>query len=148
MIRVLVADDHPAMRKSLRALIEGADDLELAAEAVRAADAVRLVAEEHPDLVVIALSRGGLEAVREIAELGGRTRIVALTMSQARDSRGIAIEAGAHGLLAKTDVDRDLLPIVRAVAAGERRYPARHRVGDRPTDRRGASPTDTRRQSP
>jgi DNA-binding NarL/FixJ family response regulator len=120
-IRVLVADDHPLFRQGLRAIVDGAPDLEVAAEAATGHEAVALVQEFEPDVVLMDLHMpelGGLEATRRIVELGG-ARVLVLTMIEQDAAVLASLRAGARGYLLKGADREEVLRAVRTVAAGE-----------------------------
>lgn len=83
-IRVLVADDYPAVRSALASLVESTEGLELAGCAADADEAIEIAAREQPDVALVDLrmpAGGGPAAARGIAERSPRTRIIALTAS-------------------------------------------------------------------
>ncbi|MBK0420992.1 response regulator transcription factor [Leucobacter sp. CSA2] len=128
MIRILLADDHPVVRAGIRALLEGAEDLEVIGEAATAADAVALAASLNPDVVLMDLQFGasasdvaatGAEATRRIrAELPAPAVLVLTNYDTDGDILG-AVEAGASGYLLKDSPPADLIAAIRAAAAGE-----------------------------
>ena len=82
MTTVLIADDHSLQRLGFRMLLESQDDMTVAGEAAGGAEAVRLAAGLHPDVVLMDVRMPGLdgiEATRRIAGAGGRTRVLILT---------------------------------------------------------------------
>lgn len=122
MTRVLLVDDHHVVRAGLRALLEDEDDLEVVGEAATAADAIRRVGLDQPDVVVldVRLPDGdGVEACRTIRGRFPAVRVLILT-SFADDHTLIeAVEAGASGFeLKRVDVS-DLVGDIRRVASGE-----------------------------
>ena len=128
MLRVVIVDDHPAMRSGLRALVEAEADLVVAAEVSDGASAVRSVIEERPDVVLFDLSMSGvasIDVVRVIAGMPEGPGVVALSMERGGESLAVATAAGARGFVVKTDADRELVAAIRAVAAGESHYPGR-----------------------
>ncbi len=122
MIRVMLADDHAIVRQGLERLFETVDDIEVIASATNGREAVALVAELHPDVVLMDLSMpemDGVEATRHIVGAGGATRVVVLT-SFGDESRILdALNAGAHGYLLKHVAPDDLLNAVRAAHSGD-----------------------------
>lgn len=122
MIRVVVADDHAVVRSGLDQLLATADDIELVGAAADGEDAVRLVTELDPDVVLMDLSMpvvDGVEATRRLTAAGGRARVVVLT--SLADDRSIreALRAGAIGYVLKHADADDLLGAVRSAAAGD-----------------------------
>lgn len=122
MIRVMLADDHAIVRQGLERLFETVDDIEVVASATNGREAVAMVAEFEPDVILMDLSMpemDGVEATRHIVAAGGPTRVVVLT-SFGDESRILdALNAGAHGYLLKHVEPDDLLNAVRAAKAGD-----------------------------
>jgi DNA-binding NarL/FixJ family response regulator len=120
-LRIVLADDHPMFREGLRFTLSREPDVEVVAEAATGTDAIRLVEELDPDVVVMDLAMpelGGLAATRRLTELGARARVLVLTMSEDDDSVLAALRSGAGGYLLKgADADQ-VLSAVRAVARG------------------------------
>jgi DNA-binding NarL/FixJ family response regulator len=122
MIRVVVADDHAVVRGGLDQLLATAGDIELVGSAANGDEAVRMVAELRPDVVLMDLSMpvlDGVEATRRIAASGSGARVVVLTSFA--DDRHIAdaLHAGAIGYMLKHAEPDALLDAVRAAAAGD-----------------------------
>lgn len=121
VIRILLADDHAVVREGLRALLEQQPDLRIVAEASDGPGALRLVASEMPDVIVLDMKMPGASAVETIAaikQLRPRTQVLVFTSyaedSQVRD----ALTAGATGYLLKDALSEDLIRAVREVYAG------------------------------
>jgi DNA-binding NarL/FixJ family response regulator len=125
-IRVLVADDHPAVRTGLAAVIAQEGDLELVAEAENGARAVALFREHRPDVVLMDLRMpvmDGVEAIRTIAAEFPAAGILALTTYEGDADIRRALEAGARGYLLKDMLLTEIITAVRAVHRGERVIP-------------------------
>ena len=119
MIRVLVVDDQRLVREGLTALLELADDLALVGVAEDGAQAVDLVAERQPDVVLMDLrmpGMDGVEATRRIRRDHPDVEVVVLTTHADDDSVLAALRAGARGYLTK---DAGMAEIARAVAAAD-----------------------------
>ncbi|HEX2298577.1 MAG TPA: response regulator transcription factor [Blastococcus sp.] len=117
MIRVLVVDDQRLVREGLTALLELVDDLQLVALAADGNQAIALVAEHRPDVVLMDLRMPGLdgiEATRRIRRQHPDVEVVVLTTHADDDSVLAALRAGARGYLTK---DAGVAEIARAVAA-------------------------------
>lgn len=122
MIRVVVADDHPIVRSGIVGLLRGASDIEVVGEARDGAEAVRLVAELAPELVLMDLRMpvlDGVAATAQIMEAHPGSRVLILTTYESDELILGAIEAGAGGYLLKAAPQEEILAGVRAVAAGE-----------------------------
>ncbi|GAA4381826.1 response regulator [Agromyces bauzanensis] len=123
MIRLLLSDDHPVVRAGIRALLESESDLEVAAEAATAEDAVRLAETSGVDLVLMDLqfpgALQGAEATRRIRSHDGAPRVLVLTNYDTDADILGAIEAGASGYLLKDAPPAELVAAVHAAAVGE-----------------------------
>jgi DNA-binding NarL/FixJ family response regulator len=114
-IRVLIVDDHPVVRRGLRALLEVQDGIEVAGEAGDGAAALALDAEHAPDVILLDLKLPGPDGIAVLGELrtrGSTARVLVLTSATDPGSASVAVRSGAAGVLYK-DVDPDAL--VRAI---------------------------------
>ena len=121
-IRVVLADDHSLMRRSLRMLLDGEDGVEVIAEANDLAGATRHVLDHEPHVLVLDLSMPGgssSEAISRLRERTPDTNIVVMTMEENPVFAQRAFAAGAVGFVAKDLADRELTQAVRAAAHGE-----------------------------
>jgi DNA-binding NarL/FixJ family response regulator len=120
-VRVLLVDDHDLFRTGLRTLLEE-QGVEIVGEAANGDDAVMLVEEHAPDVVLMDLEmpgKGGIEATREIAAVAPLTRVVVLTISDQDADVMDAVVAGACGYLLKDATIQDLLRGIVAANRGE-----------------------------
>ena len=114
-ISVLIVDDHPVVRRGLRALLEVQDGIEVAGEAGDGATALALDAEHAPDVILLDLKLPGIDGIAVLGELRTRNdpaRVLVLTSATEPASASLAVRSGAAGMLYK-DVDPDAL--VRAI---------------------------------
>jgi DNA-binding NarL/FixJ family response regulator len=122
-IRVLIADDHPLYRAGVRdRLIESDSGIQVVGEAADGQQAVELVQQLHPDVVVmdIAMPRlNGIEATRQIKERWPDVTILILTVYDDEQYIFALLEAGAAGYLLKTVDVAELARAVRQVHEGE-----------------------------
>ncbi|MFF2187410.1 response regulator [Streptomyces sp. NPDC058155] len=122
MTTVLIADDQPLQRMGFRMLLESQDDMTLVGEAGGGAEAVRLIAQLHPDVVLMDVRMPGLdgiEATRRIVAAGSRTRVLILTTFDLDEYAYAGLRAGASGFLVKDALPEELLSGIRAVASGD-----------------------------
>jgi len=122
-IRVLIADDHPVVRRGLRQLLESDDRFEVVAEAGDVESARRYVLGHKPAVLVLDLNMPGepsLEAIPKLREEFPETQIVVLTMQNEPAYARAALGAGALGYVVKEAADAELVEAVKAAAEGER----------------------------
>ena len=123
MIRVVLADDQELVRAGFRVLIESAPDVEVVGEASDGEGAVRAVAQEHPDVVLMDVrmpGMNGIEATKRIRELeGSEPRVLILTTFDLDEYVHQALRAGASGFLLKDSSPKDLLDAIRIINAGD-----------------------------
>ncbi|GAA3478247.1 response regulator transcription factor [Streptomyces yanii] len=121
-VRVVLVDDQPLVRAGLRVLIADSPDLEILGEAGTGAEAVQLVQDVRPDVVVMDIrmpGMDGIEATRLITAGPNTARVLVLTTFDDDEYVYGALRAGASGFLVKDmDLD-DILTAIRVVAVGE-----------------------------
>lgn len=121
-IHILIVDDHAIVREGLEAILEAQPDMELVGTAKDGEEAISLVADTCPDVILMDLvmpRMDGLAAIRKIKKDNCKARILVLT-SFADDERVFpAIKAGALGYFLKDTMRNDLLQAIRNVAQGE-----------------------------
>lgn len=121
-VRVVLADDQPLVRSGLRVIMADHPDLEVVGEAANGAEAVRLVRDVSPDVVVMDIrmpDMDGIEATRLITAGQATTRVLVLTTFDEDDHVYGALRAGASGFVVKDMALDDILAAVRVVAAGD-----------------------------
>ncbi|GHI84996.1 response regulator [Streptomyces xanthophaeus] len=121
-VRVVLADDQPLVRSGLRVLMADHPDLEVVGEAGTGAEAVQLVRDVSPDVVVMDIrmpGMDGIEATRLIMSGPATTRVLVLTTFDEDDYVYGALRAGASGFMVKDMALDDILAAVRVVAAGD-----------------------------
>ncbi len=124
MIRVVIADDQAMVRAGLRALLAAEHDIEIAGEASDGSQAVEVVLETRPDVVLMDVRMpgvDGLEATRRLAEHPslGDVKVLVLTTFELDEYVFEALRAGAGGFLLKDEEPAELVRAVRVVASGE-----------------------------
>jgi len=121
-IRVLIADDHPVVRKGLRMAIEEDSGLSVVAEAPDGEAALVHIDELRPDVAVLDIDMprlDGLGVAREIARRGLRAEMIFLTMHVQEDLLQAALDLGARGYILKDSALLEIAAAVRTVAAGQ-----------------------------
>ncbi len=121
-IRLLIADDHAVLREGMRNLLEREKDFEIVGEAADGEEAVRMVSELKPDVVIMDIvmpKLSGIEATRLIKQASPSSAVLILTAySDIRYILGL-LEAGACGYLLKSARGSELVGAIRAVRSGE-----------------------------
>ena len=123
---VILVDDHSIMRDLLRDALENTGEFRVVAQAADGQEALRMVQEVAPDVIVMDVIMpvmDGIDACREITELLPDTKVLMLTASNEQDAIVRAIAAGATGYLQKYSGKEQLLTTLREVAEGEFRIP-------------------------
>ena len=122
-MRILLADDHGIVRRGLKSLLESQPGLSVIGEAADGLEALRLCSELSPDLLIIDISMplmNGIEVASRAHKLEAAPGVIILSMHADESYIMRALAAGARGYLVKDATDEDLIPAVRAVAAGKR----------------------------
>jgi DNA-binding NarL/FixJ family response regulator len=120
-IRVVIADDQALVRSGFRLIIEGRPDLEVVGEAEDGSQAVALVEELEPDVILLDIrmpNLDGIEATKQIVASGSRTRVLVLTTFDLDEYVYGAVRAGASGFLLKDVHPGELVDAIRVVANG------------------------------
>ena len=120
-LQVAIVDDHPLFREGVAHILNQQPDLDVVAQGESASDALRIAAQHLPDVMLLDVSMpgSGLVAVREIALAYPVIRVVMLTVSEHEDDVTAALRAGARAYVLKGVAARELIRIVRSVAAGD-----------------------------
>jgi DNA-binding NarL/FixJ family response regulator len=121
-IRVILADDQPLVRAGLRRMIDQAPGIDVAGEAGTGAEAVQLVRDTGPDVVVMDVrmpGMDGIEATQLITARDTRARVLVLTTFDDDDYVYGALRAGASGFLVKDMALEHILTAIRVVAGGD-----------------------------
>lgn len=126
-IRVIIADDHPLWRETLRGLLEHGGSASVVAEAGTGNEALRAAKTVPSDVVLMDIDmpeRDGIDAARAITELDDGPRVLMLSSIKERDEVAASVRAGACGYLLKTARRDEVMDAVRRVHAGELAFPA------------------------
>jgi DNA-binding NarL/FixJ family response regulator len=120
-LRVLLADDHPVVRRGIAALLSTLEGVELVGEASTGAEAIREAVLVRPSVVVMDVrmpDMDGVEATRRLAAAAPECAVLMLTMFDDDETVFAAMRAGARGYLLKGAAQEDILQAIRSVAAG------------------------------
>jgi len=120
--RFIIVDDHTIVRKGLRTLLSQNPNFEIIGEGADGLEAIRLVEQLKPDLLIIDLSMpkmDGTMAIKEIKKQKPKTKILVLTMYNTEDNILAALRGGADGYLLKEDSHAELLNAIDSVLAGK-----------------------------
>ena len=121
-IRVLLADDHALVRAGIRALIDVMEGVEVVAEAGDGEEALRLIREHQPDVVLLDITmpqRSGFDVLEEARRDFPGVKIVILTVHDAGEYAIRALRAGASGFLTKSAASAELKQAIEMVVRGE-----------------------------
>jgi two-component system nitrate/nitrite response regulator NarL len=120
-INIVVIDDHPLLREGVSSTLQAVNEFEVVGEGENYADALRLVHEAMPDIILLDISMpgGGVEAARDIHDALPAIKIIMLTASEDEKDVMSALQAGANAYILKGIGGRDLVDIVNKVSSGE-----------------------------
>lgn len=122
MIAVIVVDDHPVVRAGLLAALDSASDIEVVGQAATGAEALRVVAQQQPDVVVLDVNLpdvSGVEVARQLRQREIPTQILVLSAHDDHETVMGLLECGAAGYVLKDEALETLASAVRAAARGE-----------------------------
>src|SRR3954467_14607730 len=120
-IDVMLVDDHAVVRMGFRLLVDGAPDMRVVAEAASGEDAVRVIEDAQPDVVVMDLSMpgiGGLEAGGRLLAKAPEARVLVLSAHEDAMHARRVLKAGAAGYLTKRSAAEALIQAIREVSQG------------------------------
>lgn len=121
-MRVLLADDHSIVRRGMRSLLETEPSIEVVAEAADGLEALRLTEEHKPDVLILDIAMpklNGIEVAARSQKMQPAPLAIMLSMHVDESYVMRSLYAGARAYLLKDATDEDLLPAIRAVAAGK-----------------------------
>jgi DNA-binding NarL/FixJ family response regulator len=121
-ISVVLVDDQPLLRLGFRMVLDAQQDIRVVAEAGDGEEALTVVAQHQPDVVLMDVRMpllDGVEATRRIVASGSRSRVLILTTFDLDEYAFAGLRAGASGFLLKNVPPADLLTAIRAVATGD-----------------------------
>ena len=120
-IRVVLADDHVFVRDGIKSLLENEANIEVVGEAIDGADALEVVAENKPDLLIVDIrmpNLTGIEVVEKLRSENNEVKIIMLSMHESEEYVLKSIKAGADGYLLKGSSKEEFLKALHTVAAG------------------------------
>ena len=121
-VRIVIADDHPIFRDGLKRLLEAEPTFKVIGEACDGVEAVALVRQLRPEILLLDLAmprRPGLEALRELNSQTISARVILLTAAAEKEQIVEALQLGARGVVLKDSATQILLKSIRAVMNGE-----------------------------
>jgi len=121
MVRILLADDHPIVREGLRTLLETQPDFEVIAECANGEEAVHMVTQLHPDVLLLDLEMpvmDGVETIRRLSQQPNMPRIIVFTAFDDDERIIHAIQAGANGYLLKDAPREEIFKAIHVAMSG------------------------------
>jgi DNA-binding NarL/FixJ family response regulator len=121
-VRILIADDHPIVRTGLRHIIESAPDLKVIAEASDGMEALEMINQLNPQIVMLDIDMpkmDGFRVARAIREQSLEVEIIFLTVHREESIMNKALDAGAKGYVLKDTATTDIVAGIRSVVAGQ-----------------------------
>lgn len=128
MLRILLADDHDLTRAGVRYLLEKREGWTVCGEASNGRMAVEMAEKLRPDFAVLDMSMpelNGLEATRQILKNQPQTKILIYTMHETEKIIVDVLDAGAHGVVLKSDAGDNMVAAVESIARGRKFFTSR-----------------------
>jgi DNA-binding NarL/FixJ family response regulator len=121
-VRILIVDDHPLVRLSLREVIQRESDLVVCAEAEDREQALAAVATSNPHLAIVDLTlktSDGMELIKDLRDRYPKVQILVLSMHDEALHAERAVRAGARGYITKTEAATKIMVAIRQILSGE-----------------------------
>src|SRR5262245_48460608 len=121
-LKILIADDHPIVRRGLCDVVQTDAELRLVGQAGNGEEALKLIDELRPDIAILDVHMpklSGLQAARKLMEKKSGVKLVLLTMHEDEQLLNEALNLGIHAYVLKENAVEDLLSAVRSVASGK-----------------------------
>lgn len=121
-LTVLIVDDHSVVRTGIKHILEEEEDLQIVGEAKDGWEAIQVVPQLNPDVILMDITMpglGGLEATRRIRSFMPQVKILFLTMHESQEYFFQALQAGGLGYIPKSALDTELLAAIRTVGQGQ-----------------------------
>ena len=119
MIRVALADDQALVRTGFRMIVQSQPDMEVVGEAEDGKQAIELVSNQKPDVVLMDIRMPNLDGIAATKQISGQTKVIILTTFELDEYVFDALAAGASGFLLKAAPPEDLIKAIRVVAQGD-----------------------------
>lgn len=126
VIRVLIVDDHPVVRAGLASMLATYPELEVAGSASDGSQAIAMLENDPPDIVLLDLRMprmNGIETLLELKRRKSSSRVIVLTSYESDEDIYQSIRAGAHGYLLKASSEEEMIEAIHSVHMGERYLP-------------------------
>ncbi len=126
-IRLLIADDHPVVRRGLTAVLDDQEDMEVVAEASNGRDAIAQFRQHQPDVAILDLQMPEVKGVEAITAIRGEfpnACIIMLTIYDTDEGIYQGLRAGARAYLLKDTPLEEIMEVIRAVCEGNRYIPS------------------------
>ncbi|MBE2217877.1 MAG: response regulator transcription factor [Ignavibacteria bacterium] len=123
IVRIVIADDHAFLREGIKKTIQDEMDMKIVGEASNANDALDIIRELNPDVVIMDISmpgKSGLDVLKDLKSLKRKTRILILSMHPEDRFAIRALKAGASGYLTKESAPDELVKAIRTVLTGRK----------------------------
>lgn len=121
-VSILIVDDHPALRYGLRKLLESEPGFKVAGEAADGAEALRLIRELKPQIVLLDLvmrRHSGLEVLRDLGAIDSQPRVIILTAIIEKAEIAQALQLGVRGIVLKESATEMIVDCIRSVLQGQ-----------------------------
>lgn len=131
--RILIVDDHAAVREAIRMLLDRQPGYQVCGEAATAQEAIYRSKEIVPDVILLDIGlpdRSGLEALPEIRIGSPRSSILIVSQHDPQHLRPMALSLGAKGFISKTSLCHELVSAIETVLASDASDPMEQSIGD------------------
>ena len=129
MIEVLIVDDHHIVREGLERIISFENDIIVAGKSINAAEAIRFLAGQKVDVVVLDISmpgRSGMDIIQDLKSIRNEVKIIMLSMHQEEQFAKRAFQSGASGYLTKEMAPEEIVKAIRKVHSGRKYISSRY----------------------
>jgi len=129
MIKVLIVDDHHIVREGLERIISFENDIIVAGKSINSAEAIRFLAGQKVDVVVLDISmpgRSGMDIIQDLKKIRSEVKIIMLSMHQEEQFAMRAFKSGASGYLTKEMAPEEIVKAIRKVHSGRKYISSRY----------------------